>query len=209
VAEQKTRGRPKDMEKRAAILRAAHQLFLGRGLSAVTIDDVAGEAGVSKMTVYSNFEDKEAIFEAVVGAQAGRMEDTFQQIQIGGGRVDVVLTSYGMALLSFLFSPEIMRFDQILSSETNNHIDLGRRFYRAGPGKILTEITAIIRSAVKNKELYTQDPQQAAEDLISLWLGMIPLQYRFNQLESVSEATISKRVKHGVAVLMKTNSMLR
>lgn len=46
MTEQKSRGRPKDLEKRAAILRAAHRLFFERGISPVTIEDEALIHGV-------------------------------------------------------------------------------------------------------------------------------------------------------------------
>jgi TetR/AcrR family transcriptional regulator, mexJK operon transcriptional repressor len=201
--EQKPRGRPKDLEKRAAILRTAHKLFFERGLGSVTIDEVSDEAGVSKMTVYSNFEDKEAIFKAVVSQQAAKMEKNFERLQIGAGSIDAILTSYGNALLGFLLSPELMRLEQILSAEMNEHVDLGRRFYQAGPGRIWATVSTTIEAATKSGELQADAPQRAAEDLISLWLGMIPLQYRFHELASVSEAKISERVNHGVSVFMK------
>jgi TetR/AcrR family transcriptional regulator, mexJK operon transcriptional repressor len=203
MIEQKPRGRPKDMEKRAAILRAAHRLFFERGLGSVTIDEVADQAGVSKMTVYSNFDDKEAIFEAVVGQQAEKMETEFQRLQIGAGTIDVILNRYGNALLAFLLSPEVMRLDQILSAEINEHIDLGRRFYQAGPSRMWAAVTTIIEAAAAKGEVQTDDARRSAEDMISLWLGMIPLQYRFNELASVSKAKISERVNHGVTVFMK------
>jgi TetR/AcrR family transcriptional regulator, mexJK operon transcriptional repressor len=209
MIEKKPRGRPKDLEKRAAILRAAHRLFFERGLGPVTIDEVADEAGVSKMTVYSNFEDKEAIFEAVVSRQAGKMEEDFQRLQIGAGSIDAILTRYGKALLGFLLSPEVMRLDQILSAEINDHVDLGRRFYQAGPSRMWATVTTIIEAATTRGEVQTNDPKGAAEDLISLWLGMIPLQYRFNEVASVSEAKIKERVNHGVTVFVKMYGMAK
>ena len=57
-------GRPKDPEKRNAILEAAMQLFPSRGYDGVSMDALAQAAGVSKLTVYSHFEDKEALFDA-------------------------------------------------------------------------------------------------------------------------------------------------
>ena len=53
------RGRPKDPAKRAAILDAAEKLFLSQGFTGTSMDAVAKEAGVSKLTVYSHFSDKE------------------------------------------------------------------------------------------------------------------------------------------------------
>src|SRR6188508_2800650 len=59
-------GRPKDMEKHAAILDAAMRLFPARGYDGVSVDAIAQAAGVSKLTVYSHFADKEALFRAAV-----------------------------------------------------------------------------------------------------------------------------------------------
>ena len=59
-------GRPKDMEKRAAILEAAKGLFVRNAFAGTSMDAVAAEAGVSKLTVYSHFGDKETLFGAAV-----------------------------------------------------------------------------------------------------------------------------------------------
>src|ERR1043165_265099 len=61
-----TPGRPKDLEKRAAILDAAMRLFPARGYDGVSMDTIAQAAGVSKLTVYNHFEDKESLFSAAV-----------------------------------------------------------------------------------------------------------------------------------------------
>ena len=55
-------GRPKDLEKRAAILHAAKQLFPENGFDGTSMDMIAALAGVSKLTVYSHFTDKESLF---------------------------------------------------------------------------------------------------------------------------------------------------
>ncbi|NLB59089.1 MAG: helix-turn-helix transcriptional regulator, partial [Gammaproteobacteria bacterium] len=55
-------GRPKDLAKRAAILDAAERMFLQHGFEGVSMDQIATAAGVSKLTVYSHFGDKDALF---------------------------------------------------------------------------------------------------------------------------------------------------
>src|SRR5690606_40647684 len=59
-------GRPKDLGKRAAILDAAKRMFVMHGFDGVSMDQIAAEAGVSKLTVYSHFGDKESLFAAAV-----------------------------------------------------------------------------------------------------------------------------------------------
>jgi TetR/AcrR family transcriptional regulator, mexJK operon transcriptional repressor len=200
--EHRPRGRPKDMEKRAAILRAARKLFFAYGLATVTIDQIAHEAGVSKMTVYANFPDKAAIFEAVVAEDGLRMDEAFAHLQIGAGSIDVVLTRLGNELMTFLMSPEVMRLDRMLGAEMTSHPTVGQGFYRAGPERMWKAVSDILAEATARGEVWTDDPRQAAEDLIALWLGMLPLQFRFDKHEAVSQSEIAKRVRHGVRVFM-------
>ena len=60
------RGRPRDPERVRRILEAAQRHFNEHGLERASVDAIAAEAGVSKMTVYSNFGSKEGLFQAVV-----------------------------------------------------------------------------------------------------------------------------------------------
>jgi TetR/AcrR family transcriptional regulator, mexJK operon transcriptional repressor len=200
--EHRPRGRPKDLEKRAAIVRAARKLFFGHGLPTVTIDQVAQEAGVSKMTVYANFPDKAAIFEAVVAEDGIRMDEAFAHLQIGAGSIDVVLTRLGNELMAFLMSPEVMRLDRMLGAEMTSHPNVGQGFYRAGPERTWKAVSDILAAAMARGEVQTDDPKRAAEDLIALWLGMVPLQYRFDEHGVVSQSEIVDRVEHGVRVFM-------
>jgi AcrR family transcriptional regulator len=55
------RGRPRSEKARLAILQAAAELLLDRGLSAVSMDAVAERAGVSKATIYRWWPTKETL----------------------------------------------------------------------------------------------------------------------------------------------------
>jgi AcrR family transcriptional regulator len=52
--------------RREAILNAACEEFLLKGYAATRVEDVAKRAGVAKGTIYLNFPDKQALFEAMV-----------------------------------------------------------------------------------------------------------------------------------------------
>jgi AcrR family transcriptional regulator len=55
------RGRPRSQQAHRAILAAAGELLLARGLSAVSMDAVAERAGVSKATIYRWWPTKETL----------------------------------------------------------------------------------------------------------------------------------------------------
>ncbi|PLK46392.1 TetR/AcrR family transcriptional regulator [Emticicia sp. TH156] len=49
------------MEIKERILKAAESLFRKFGIRSVSMDDIASELGISKKTIYQNFEDKDSI----------------------------------------------------------------------------------------------------------------------------------------------------
>src|ERR1700684_3273643 len=51
---------------RQRILEVATELFLAKGYGSTTIEAVAAHAGISKRTLYHRFDDKSALFAAVV-----------------------------------------------------------------------------------------------------------------------------------------------
>jgi AcrR family transcriptional regulator len=61
TAQAPQRGRPRSERARKAILEAAGELLLARGLSAVSMDAVAERAGVSKATIYRWWPTKETL----------------------------------------------------------------------------------------------------------------------------------------------------
>ena len=60
-ADQPRRGRPRSEAARRAVLDAATDLLLAQGLEAVSMDDVAGRAGVSKATIYRWWPTKQTL----------------------------------------------------------------------------------------------------------------------------------------------------
>ena len=60
-----TRAEQRDVT-RTRLLDAAEKVFVDRGFHAASVDEVAEEAGYSKGAVYSNFENKDELFLAVL-----------------------------------------------------------------------------------------------------------------------------------------------
>ena len=55
-------GRPKDLEKRQQILTAAKCIFLKCGYHGSSMNQIAQEAAVTKLTIYNHFQDKANLF---------------------------------------------------------------------------------------------------------------------------------------------------
>lgn len=67
VEEKRRKKKEKEKEnRRNTILKAARRLFFDRGFKAVTVDDIAEKADVSKGSIYLCFESKEEIYAQIL-----------------------------------------------------------------------------------------------------------------------------------------------
>lgn len=72
------RGRPRDPETDERILRCALDLLAEDGFAGMTIDGVAGAAGVSKATIYRRFADKNDLVTAAIAVYASQDDEALQ-----------------------------------------------------------------------------------------------------------------------------------
>jgi TetR/AcrR family transcriptional repressor of mexJK operon len=196
-------GRPKDAAKHAAIVAAATALFGRQAYDTVTMEAVAAQAGVSKMTVYSHFADKEMLFETVVGALSDRMIAAFANPGCGGGALEARLTATGTAFLTIILGAEIAGMAQTLPAVLRGNQILARRFYEAGPGRVRAALARIIAGAAAGGVLSVDAPERAAEDLISLWEGGLPARLAFGLAEPATPDEIARRARRGTAVFLR------
>ncbi len=70
-----SRGRPRSSEADSAILQAALDLFVERGMDGVGIEQVAGRAGVARTTVYRRWSSKESILAEAMARSRGAADE--------------------------------------------------------------------------------------------------------------------------------------
>lgn len=75
------------------------------------------------------------------------------------------------------------------------HPDLPGRFYAAGPGRAQQMLEAIIAEAIEAGTLRACDPQEAADELAGLWLGMTSLAIKLGARPPLSDDEIKQRVE--------------
>lgn len=202
-------GRPRDLQKGRAILDAAWELFLQRGVEATPIEAIAAKARVSKVTLYSHYPDKLALFRAAVGREMTRIEAAQRTGAPDGGAsagepvpIADALRAFGMGLMAFLTSAPAIDFYSVVAGELRRHADLASAFYELGPGMTRRNLAALIATATARGELSVADPAQAAEDLFGLWQGFTNFQFALGIEVDAVRAALSTRVDHGVACFM-------
>jgi len=196
-------GRPKDLAKRDAIIAAGIKLFGQQTYDFVTMEAVAIQAGVSKMTVYSHFSDKGSLFETIVLSVSDRYLAVFPEIVSGGGSLSERLSMIGIEFLTVVLSDEVASMARALRMAVHGDQTLGPRFYDAGPGRVRAALTAIIKAAAARGELQVDHAKSAAEDIISLWSGSLPTELSFGIPTPVAPKEIRRRVRRGTELFLR------
>lgn len=165
-------GRPKDPEKRAAILEAAICLFPARGYDGVSMDAIAQAAGVSKLTVYSHFEDKESLFAAAVTTCCEQiLPHRVFEARPGQG-VRESLQAIGSGFLDLVMDERSVTLHRTLIAQAHQDQHLAEVFFAAGPRRTLDEMAAFLRQAHAAGQLQVPDAGRAAEHFFCLLKGL-------------------------------------
>ena len=160
--------------KRKAIARAALTLFASDGYERTSVDAIAAEAGVSKRTVYSHYEDKENLFLSVVRETYEGMLTRIAEIvdrTAWDSELSVALTSCVTDITrSIVRAPERSTLVRLLITEAPHFpalIDLLHT--REIPPLIAAPLTRLAAAG----RLAVADPAQAAEHLSALTVGQV------------------------------------
>lgn len=164
-------GRPKDAGKRAAILAAAKALFVARGFEATSMDAVAQAAGVSKLTVYNHFSDKETLFRAAVTAVAEQYLPHALFEGRGGGSIRERLLAIATRFYAMACSTEAEAMHRLLAADPRVAAQLGPLFYDAGPKRVAEDLAEFLGRAAASGELELAEPLRAAQHFLLLLKG--------------------------------------
>jgi TetR/AcrR family transcriptional repressor of mexJK operon len=166
-------GRPKDLEKRAAILEAAKKLFPLSGFDGVSMDAIAAEAGVSKLTVYSHFRDKETLFVAAIEAKCRELLPDEMFPTVSPGSIRDALMRIGRSFFALVSSPVATGLHRMILADQRNGPQLGRMFWQAGPARITESFERFLANAVAAGQLDIPDTEAAAGHFLCLLKGMV------------------------------------
>lgn len=166
------RGRPRDPERCRRILEAARNHFYAHGLERASVDAIAAEAGVSKMTIYSNFGSKEGLFEAVV-------HERTEQVLGGAAGVEAMdplqpqkaLLAVGERFLALTREEHTLGKFRSLYGAASAQPEACQAFFRQGPERLTGELATYLKRANDAGTLKVKNPRLAADLFLAMFLG--------------------------------------
>lgn len=199
-------GRPKDMEKHAAILEAAMQLFPARGYDGVSMDAIAQAAGVSKLTVYSHFADKEALFGAAVSECCEQMLPRRLFEPAPGLDVGDALARIGRAFTDLMMDDRAVLLHRVMVAQAGQDGRLAELFFARGPRAALLEMESFLRHAHAAGTLCVPEPARAAEHFFCLLKGVCHMRVLVGLCAPPADAERDAHVADVVALFVRAHA---
>ena len=168
------------------ILEASLELFSVQGFEATSISQIAGAVGIRKASLYSHFESKQAILDAIVKDVLEQYEK--HSIFAGGGweRSSAAKNNQTMTpdtaaemimgqIRYILHDPHIRKARKMLVMEQFQNPELAKLQTKQNYTDVMHYFTGLIRQMIRQGSLKEDDPEIMAAQLclpVSAWINL-------------------------------------
>lgn len=203
VTQTTTLGRPKDLAKRQAILMAAKDLFLQLGYEGSSMDAIAQEAGVSKLTVYNHFQDKENLFIAAIEHHGDTQLPPLDFDLKPDMAIETALYNIAIRFQAIIYSKEGLELHRLMCGMTQQNPKMVHNFFNAGPARVLNHMTRLLEQAHQQNKLNICNSKLAAEQFLSLLCGHQHMRVLFEIEATPNEAAQQQFAQQHIDFFMR------
>lgn len=154
--------------KCAQILQGARAVFLARGFDAASMGDIARAANVSKGTLYVYFENKNALFRALIADSKRSTAERLTVFDADDHDVAAVLTRFARRFIAELTDPAHVALVRMVVGAAEKFPDIGRTFFDAGPALGAQRLGAYLAAQAARGVLALDDPLTAAWQFLGM-----------------------------------------
>jgi AcrR family transcriptional regulator len=186
--------------KERQILDGAAAVFARDGYEGASMTRIAGEAGVSKGTLYNYFTSKAELFAAYVHRDCSRwIALIFDDLDAAPADK---LKQIGLRMVRMLLAEPALTMYRMVIAEAEKFPELAETFYKAGPAHAVAHVAAYLRRASAEGLLCVDDADFAAEQFVALLQTRLCMKRRLRLIEMPTEAEIERVVFSAVQMFL-------
>ena len=195
------KGRPVDLSKQVQILKAASCHFLDHGYDKSSIEAIAEEAAVSKVTIYRHFVSKPELFKQAMALELRRIQADACFPQATGTTAER-LFAFGMTLHELVSKPAFVRAERRIAADLHSCTQIGDVFFDATWRHFHSCLEELLVGLEREGCVSIDDTALAADQLLSLFCGMAHFERRFGQKEDRQHSIM--RIAAGIDLFLVT-----
>lgn len=196
-------GRPRDEAKGEAILKAAGECFLKLGFEGASMDAIAAEAGVSKLTVYNHYGSKESLFKQVIHGKCAEFAPAEGFAALVDADPRHALGRIAMNFMRLILQPEVVDMHRVVTGESGRNPKVAELMNEVGPRVLLASFAELLRSWVRRGSMDIPAPDRASDHFFSMLKGHMVQERMLNLRAAPSNAEVKKHVDDCVDMFMR------
>ena len=196
------------------ILEAALELFSVQGFEATSVSQIADAVGIRKASLYSHFENKQAILDALVKNVLAQYEEhsIFARTDWEKDADHLPLTPDAAVQMVLgqieyiLHDPTISRARKMLVIEQFQNPELAKLQTRQNYADVMQYFTGLVKQLIRREVLAEGDPQIMAAQFclpISVWINLCD---REPEREMEVAALVDRHIRQFFAVYQKNDA---
>ena len=206
----RTRKSPQ-LTRRETILNAAKDAFLEQGYELATMDEIAERAATTKRTVYAHFENKEALFAAMVEHSGGMFLEFLGELDRGKSNHQAELERFANRFCELSTFRHAVLFQRVMIAESKRFPDLARGFSTSIHGRAAAIVARYLQELDRQGKLKVPDPKIAAEQFLDITTGSVRFATLFGMIPPLAhdpnpsepDRTHGKRIRRAVEVFLR------
>jgi AcrR family transcriptional regulator len=143
-------------------------LFLDRGFDAVSMEDVARAAGITKPTLYARYRDKNALFADAMIWTLARHRSLDLPVDVDSSQPRQAMTEIARSALKRALHPEIARLNRLAMFEAPNFPHFAAEAYSATWSSTVKATTDILTAQLGRGESQLKLIQRAATQFVAM-----------------------------------------
>jgi TetR/AcrR family transcriptional regulator, mexJK operon transcriptional repressor len=159
---------------REQILEVATELFLKAGYGSTSIESVAAGAGISKRTFYDRFDDKAALFAAVVHRIIEQIRPPADVPLLVGASLQQILRRLAGLILTAALTPEAIALHRLITGESGRFPELAFTVETEGGQSEATDLIAGLLARERRTAKIAAEDQRFAADQFIYMLVTVP-----------------------------------
>lgn len=197
-------GKAEEDDRRAAILRAAGEVFTERGYEAATTLEIATRARTSKRALYQHFGSKQAILAALIRESSARMSAPLDlPMPESPTTFYATLRAFGLGFLKELVAPPRIALYRLAIAEAQRSGSVARELDRGGRARVVEAAARLFRHGAA-RGFYAPDAVELMTvAFFNILIGPLQVGLLLGVEPPPTERTLEQRVAWAVSAVEK------
>ena len=180
-----------DVQKKEIIVRAAKELFFRFGFSKTSMEDIAGESGLAKPTLYYYYENKEAIFNEIVLEEAHNFIGRLDKVIAADIPADEKIRRFYQTVYKNLqtYAAELNELPESLCA----HSPHGQPVINKIHEMLMSRLKTLLESGMREGVFEIKDKQAYTSTLLYM-TGFLNLQWMRHEPEKLRNMVINSMI---------------